>query len=63
MEKDPLLPQAIDRAVEGTHDAQTDFEKATRTEGSPPIEKADVVVHRADDLTELVTEDVETDRR
>jgi hypothetical protein len=63
MQKDPALPEAIDRAVEGTHDAQTDFDEATRTDGSPPIEKADVVVHRADDLNELVTEDAEVDRR
>jgi len=62
MEKDPALPNAIDRAVEGTHDAQTDFDEATRTKGSPPIKKAEVVVHRADDLNELVTEDAEADR-
>jgi hypothetical protein len=62
MEKDPALPSAIDRAVEGTHDAQTDFDEATRTEGAPPIKKAEVVVHRADDLNELVTEDAEANR-
>jgi hypothetical protein len=62
MEKDPPLSDAIDRAVEGTHDAQADFEEATRTREPPPIKKADVVVHRADDLNELVTEDAEADR-
>ena len=62
MEKDPLLPHAIDRAVEGTHDAQTDFDEATRTRKSPRVKKADVVVRRADDLNELVIEDTEADR-